>query len=91
MIHQEGSYFGLFNVVWYDGYEAYVSKFILEHHKGNITPSAMSKLEDYLKGNGEILKVDYRFSITFEDITKMIESTESSDKLIIDQFSKMYF
>lgn len=83
--------FGLFNVVWYDGYEAYVSKFILEHHDGNITPSAMSKLEKYLNGNGEILKVDYRHAIDFDDIIDLNESVATQDKLAVDRFKKMYF
>lgn len=83
--------FGLFNVIWYDGYEAYVSKFILEHHDGNITPVAMSKLEKYLNGNGEILKVDYRHAIEFDDIIELNESTATQDKLALDRFKKMYF
>lgn len=83
--------FGLFNVVWYDGYEAYVSKFILEHHDGNITPVAMGKLEKYLNGNGEILKVDYRYAIEFDDIIDLNESSATQDKLAVDRFKKMYF
>ena len=85
--------FGLFNVVWYDGYEAYVSKFILECHDGNITPCAMSKLEKYLNGNGEILKVDYRHAIEFDDIIELNESTATQDNLAVElrRFKKMYF
>lgn len=83
--------FGLFNVVWYDGYDAYVSKFILEHHDGNITPVAMGKLEKYLNGNGEILKVEFRCAIDFDNIIEMNGSTESCDKSAIDRFKKMYF
>ena len=83
--------FGLFNVVWYDGYVAYVSKFILEHHDGEITPVAMGKLEKYLNGNGEILKIDYRYTIEFDDIIELNESTATQDKLAVDRFKKMYF
>ena len=83
--------FGLFNVVWYDGYEAYVSKFILEHNDGEITPRTMGKLENYISGNGEILKVDFRYTIDFDTIIEMNESTAPCDKLAIDRFKKMYF
>lgn len=83
--------FALFNVVWYDGYEAYVSKFILENNDGKITPSTMGKLENYINGNGEILKVEFRYTIDFDDIIEMNESTASDDKLAIDRFKKMYF
>ena len=83
--------FGLFNVVWYDGCEAYVSKFILEINGVKITPRAMGKLESYIKGNGEILKVDFRHTIDFDDIIEMNESTASYDKLLIDKYKKMYF
>ena len=83
--------FGLFNVVWYDGYEAYVSKFILEQNDGEITLRTKDKLENYISGNGEILKVDFRYTIDFDTIIEMNESTASCDKLAIDRFKKMYF
>ena len=83
--------FGLFNVVWYNGYEAYVSKFILEHNDEKITPRTMGKLENYISGNGEILKVDFKYAIGFHEIIEMNESTATYDKLAIDRFKKMYF
>ena len=83
--------FGLFNVVWYDGCEAYVSKFILECHGENITPRTMGKLENYINGNGDILKVDFRYSVDLDDIIEMNKSTSSVDKLAIERFNKMYF
>ena len=83
--------FGLFNVVWYDGYEAYVSKFILEHKAGKITLRTMGKLENYINDGGEILKVEFRYTIEIDDIIEMNESTAINDKLAIDRFKKMYF
>lgn len=83
--------FGVFNVVWYDGYEAYVSKFILECHGESITPGTMGKLENYMCGNGDILKVDFRYSVDFDDIMEMNKSTLDVDKLAIERFKKMYF
>lgn len=83
--------FGLFNVVWYDGCEAHLSKFILEQNGGKITPRAMGKIEKYINGNGEILKVDFRYTIDFDDIIEMNVSTASYDKLAINRFKKMYF
>lgn len=83
--------FGLFNVVWYDGHSAYVSKYILDNNDGKITPHATGKLENYISGDGEILKVEFRNVIDLDDIIEMNESTATSDRLTIDRFKQMYF
>ena len=51
----------------------------------------MGKLENYINGNGEILKVDFRYTIDFDKIIELNESTESYDRLAIDRFKTMYF
>lgn len=82
----------LVNVVWYDGTDAYVSKFILrtEGHK-KLTEESEGLLGQYLSGNGEILKTDILYNLTFENIMAM-ENEEDVEKVTaFNMFKEMYF
>lgn len=84
--------FGMVNVVWYDGYDAYVSKFILETDKmSGVTPDAKERTEQYMSGNGEILKYHPIEALSFADIKRLEESGTTEEKAAVDRFSNMYF
>ena len=85
--------FGLFNVVWYDccSSSAYVSKFILSQNHGDISEETVNHLVEYLEGNGELLKVDYLYPLSFDNIIAMETSDDVEKKIIVDRFKYMYF
>ena len=83
--------FGLFNVVWYDGSSAYVSKFILPSSHGEISNGTLNRLEKYLEGNGDILKTDYLYPLSFDNIKAMETSIDNELKTSVDRFAQMYF
>lgn len=84
--------FYLVNVVWYDGSDAYVSKFILEADGQEITKDASERLEKYLRGNGEILKVDILYSVTLDYIMGYkVAEKEPELTAAYDRFNSMYF
>lgn len=59
--------YSIYNVVWYDGVDAYVSKFILKSNP----EQAQGDLQDYWNRNGydgEVLKLDYLYSVNLENI-----------------------
>ena len=43
------------NVVWYDGSDAFVSKFVLQADDEGITEDSKRKVRTYLDGNGEVI------------------------------------
>lgn len=83
--------FGLFNVVWYDGQSAYVSKFILLQNHGEISKENLNRLEEYLKGNGDILKIDYLYPLSFDNIKAMESCNDNELKTSVNRFAQMYF
>ena len=83
--------FGLFNVVWYDGSSAYVSKFILPHNHGEISNGTLNRLEQYFEGNGDILKTDYLYPLSFANIKAMETSNENELMASVHRFAQMYF
>lgn len=83
--------FGLFNVVWYDGSSAYVSKFILLQNHGDISKETYNRLSEYLRGNGDILKIDYLYPLSFDNIKAMETSNDNELMVSVDRFKEMYF
>lgn len=96
--------FSLYNVVYYDGDQAYTTKFILESKETEsehyITADAEEKLDKYMEGNGEVLTVDCKiFHLDLSEITALQEGklTTRFDFSIPDQmacferFNEMYF
>jgi hypothetical protein len=84
--------FYLTKVIWYDGTDAYVSPFILKAVIGEdtITEESRQKLDDYMTGNGEILKIDIqRGALTLDDIIALKGTTDGD--LTYYRFSQMYF
>lgn len=85
--------FNLVNVIWYDGIDAYVSKFILPCSSDNkkVTTAGMKKCKEYMNGNGEILKFDVLYPVTLENINSFGVYGDNEQKATYDRFSKMYF
>lgn len=93
------------NVVWYDGVGAYVSKFILQIERVlrdgyvHLEPTSESKhrLEDYLTGNGEVLKYDALYEVDLDNIVAFKNYEKSdlrSEKELFaayDRFKRMWF
>lgn len=75
------------NVVFYDGCDAFVSKFILPKNL-----SYSEKVVEILKNysNGEILKIDELYDVNFDNIVALVNSTEENAN-IANKFIKMFF
>lgn len=89
---------GMTNVVLYDGQDAYVCKFILpikhteEDFPAKITAEAQVAIENYLRGNGEILKIDLLYELGFEEIlTYKNDKDEPEKATAFSRFVQMYF
>lgn len=79
----------MYNVVWYDGVEAYVTKFVLPENekKANI------ELLDWWtkKGfDGDILKLDRLYGVTLENIIAL-RNGDKDIKRAYERFEEMYF
>ena len=72
----------LVNVVWYDGTDAYVSKFIIKE-------GDEKKIKEYLKFNGEVLKIDKLIQVEDEEIYHFINGTDE-EKCAVDRYFRMY-
>ena len=95
--------FAMTNVVWYDGQDAYVSKFIIKVDRINPTDDWMPTVEStgfvgqYLSGNGEILKYDVLHTMEFDNIVALENYKDSKYENEIEQyaaycrFKEMYF
>lgn len=83
--------FYLVNVVFYDGFEAYVSKFILRGSNYELSEESKKLTEEYLSGNGEILKYDVLYEVTLENILAFNEYGDNEQQCAYDRWSKMYF
>jgi len=79
------------NVVWYDGCDAFVSKFILECELGGITEKSEGLLGQELNGNGELLKVDKLYPVDLDNIIALKNSDKDSDVVIYNRFKNMWF
>lgn len=80
----------LVNVVWYDGVEAYVTKFVLPvNEKYELEKSTKDKVKKYLDGNGEVLKFDLCYFVTLENIIAYKDDIDKN--CIYERFNEMYF
>lgn len=89
------------NVVWYDGQDAYVSKFVLKADEINdvvgITEESDRKVRSYISGNGEVLKVDLLYPVDFDNIValKSYENSHLESEIELyaayDRFKHMWF
>lgn len=82
--------YSMYNVVWYDGVEAYVTKFVLSENE----KKAKNELFDWWreKGyDGEILKLDSLYGVTLENIIALRNDDNDDNKRSYDRFEEMYF
>lgn len=83
--------FSLANVVWYDGVDSFVSKFILETEGGQVTMKARNKVIEYLRGNGEVLKIDVLHSVTLDTIFTYRDNVDEELQVAYQRFDAIYF
>ena len=84
--------FRMCNVVWYDGIDAFVSKFILEFDmENNLKKESLKRLEQDLEGNGELLKVDSLYPVNFSNIVAMEKNGSDEQKIAVQRFKRMFF
>lgn len=87
------------NVVWYDGTDAFVSKFVLQYDRisEKITKESEGLVGQYLTGNGELLKIDVLYAIDFESIAALKtykdskHNTEAELFTAYERFKEMWF
>ena len=86
----------MINVVWYDGSDAFVSKFIgqMEANEDEdglieetLTDETISKIKEYLSGNGEALKFDPLYSMDFDNIVALKGYENSTSEYEIELFA----
>lgn len=82
--------FKLCNVVLYDGSDAYVCKYVLRS-KGydEIDDESKKLIEEELKGNGDILKIDILHEVSLDNIKAFNNAPEY--KTVYDRFKKLWF
>lgn len=83
--------FSLVNVVWYDGVDSFVSKFILETVDNQVTTSARAKVINYLQGNGELLKLDVLYKVSLDNIVAFKNCDNEELQVAYVRFDTMYF
>ncbi len=80
------------NVVWYDGSNAFVSKFILQAHGNGVTEQSEDLVRQCLNGNGELLKVDRLYPVDFDNIVALKDYTEQPElQAAYGRFVEMWF
>ena len=77
--------YSIYNVVWYDGLNSYVSKFVLPVDENK----AKKDLLDWWDCDGEILKLDRLYGVSLEDIIALRNGNE--DLNTFERFEQMYF
>lgn len=86
----------LVNVVWYDGCDAFVGKFVLqvEGQGEDLKVTHVSEVltKKYLDGNGEILKFDPLYPVDLDDILAIKEHHDDKElQAAYDRFKNMWF
>ena len=79
------------NVVWYDGSDAFVSKFVLKCDIGEVTEESEGLVDQYLNGNGELLKIDRLYPVELENIIALKDSELPELQKTYDRFKEFYF
>ena len=75
-----------YNVVWYDGVIAYVSKFILPEDE----KKAKKDLLDWWHYDGEILKLDRLYGVSLKNVIAL-RNGKNEDIDAFEHFEQMYF
>lgn len=81
--------YSMYNVVWYDGADAYVTKWILPSN----VQQAMSDILEYWEKNGydgEVLKLDKLYEVSLDNIISFKNYGDVREDTII-RFEEMYF
>lgn len=78
--------YSMYNVVWYDGVEAYVSKFVLPENE----KEAKNDLLDWWDNDGEILKLDKLYSVSLGNIIDL-RTGDNENITTFERFEEMYF
>lgn len=82
------------NVVWYDGQDAFVSKYILQVYMGESTQRSNELVEEALQGNGELLKIDVLYPMDFDNIVALacdVEPERAEEHRALERFKDMWF
>ena len=82
--------YSMYNVVWYDGVDAYVTMFIL---KSNIGAAKLALKEFWEKNGydtGQILKIDKLYDVTLEKILALKDGNNVQVN-VFERFKEMYF
>lgn len=92
------------NVVWYDGVNAFVTKFIVQSETDkekigtdqywSVTKESERKIREYLDGNGEVLKIDPLYGVDFDNIIALEQCDEEykkAEREAVERFKQMYF
>lgn len=89
--------FYLVNVVYYNGIEAFVSKFIIGGAKteewGILGKEDKDMVRDYIHtlDCNSVLMFDVLYDLSLENILAFKDSSEESDNLLFKNWSDMYF
>lgn len=86
----------MFNVVWYDGCDAYVSKFIgkadtvdgITYHE---TEETSDLIRESLNGNGEVLKFDPLYSLNLDNIIALKDAENDELTASFYRFKDIWF
>lgn len=81
--------YSMYNVVFYDGVNAYVSKFVLKQNKEQAKKD-LSKFWTVNGYDGEILKIDQLYTVNFEDINAL-NNGDNKERNTFNHFIEMYF
>ena len=92
------------NVVWYDGVDAFVTKFIVQAETDtekigtsnywSVTKESERKIREYFDGNGEVLKIDPLYGVDFDNIVALGQCDEEykkAEREAVERFKQMYF
>lgn len=81
-----GNKWALYQTVWYDGCDAWVSKFILPSQK---TEKELRKEIEKCGYDGNVLLIEKNYDLSLENIIAMSE--EETYKCVLERFNDMYF
>lgn len=76
----------MYNVVWYDGCDAYVTKFILPSDE----KEAKKGLAKWWEYDGDILKLDMLYYMSLENILALRNGSDNEIS-VFNRFEEMYF
>lgn len=84
--------FWLTNVVWYDGCDAFVSKFVLKVDEDGVTQESEGLVGQYLVGNGELLKIDPLYPVDLDNILAFRDCEDQHElQAAYNRFKEMWF